>query len=309
MHKDLLCAVLVILVHAQERIDGMIRLVAVDMDGTLLGPDGRVSDRNAHVIRCMQDMGVELLICTGRSYEDALLPLEEAGLKAPVVCMNGASTYDSLGRRLDKVGLATTQVERIVESCKDEGVIFDFMTDKGSCTIALEEEFKDYFNRNVLLPMAEFSYESVRSRFTFLPPGELFRRGLEFYKVSVIHESPLVLGKLRERLGLVPDLAIASSAATNLELTHQDAQKGKALAGYAAMRNIGWNEIMAVGDSENDYSMLSMDLKYTVAMGNAMERIKKTAKCQTRTNSQDGVAYAIENLVFEGRSCRNLGSI
>ena len=112
-----------------------------------------------------------------------------------------------------------------------------------------------------------------------------------------------------ERLGLVPDLAIASSAATNLELTHQDAQKGKALAGYAAMRNIGWNEIMAVGDSENDYSMLSMDLKYTVAMGNAMERIKKTAKCQTRTNSQDGVAYAIENLVFEGRSCRNLGSI
>ena len=139
MHKDLLCAVLVILGHAQERIDGMIRLVAVDMDGTLLGPDGRVSDRNAHVIRCMQDMGVELLICTGRSYEDALLPLEEAGLKAPVVCMNGASTYDSLGRRLDKVGLATTQVERIVESCKDEGVIFDFMTDKGSCTIALEE--------------------------------------------------------------------------------------------------------------------------------------------------------------------------
>ena len=276
----------------------MIRLVAVDMDGTLLGPDGRVSDRNAHVIRCMQNMGVELLICTGRSYEDALLPLEEAGLKASVVCMNGASTYDVRGRRIGKVELAGTQVERIVECCKDEGVIFDFMTDKGSCTIALEEEFKDYFYRNVLLPMAEFSYEGVRRRFTFLPPGELFERGLEFYKISVIHESPLVLDGLRERLRAVPGLAIASSAATNLELTHQEAQKGKALAEYAAMRNIRRDEIMAVGDSENDYSMLSMNLKYTVAMGNAVERIKKTAKCQTRPNSQDGVAYAIENLVL-----------
>ena len=64
------------------------------------------------------------------------------------------------------------------------------------------------------------------------------------------------------------------------------------------MRNIRRDEIMAVGDSENDHSMLSMNLKYTVAMGNAVERIKKTAKCQTRPNSQDGVAYAIENLVL-----------
>ncbi|MCD7869071.1 MAG: HAD hydrolase family protein, partial [Enterocloster clostridioformis] len=50
--------------------------------------------------------------------------------------------------------------------------------------------------------------------------------------------------------------------------------------------------------SENDYSMLSMDIKYTVAMGNAMESIKRTAKCQTRSNIQDGVAYAIETLVL-----------
>ena len=55
---------------------------------------------------------------------------------------------------------------------------------------------------------------------------------------------------------------------------------------------------------ENDTSMLSMDLKYTIAMGNAMESVKKTAKCLTRTNDEDGVAYAVETLILsqEARS-------
>ena len=80
---------------------------------------------------------------------------------------------------------------------------------------------------------------------------------------------------------------------------------GKALAEYAGMRHIRLDEIMAVGDSENDYSMLSMRLKYTVAMGNGMEKIKQTARCQTRTNDEDGVAYAIETLVLaeQARAC------
>lgn len=285
----------------QERTKGMIKLVAVDMDGTLLGPDGHVSDRNAHIIRCMQSKGVELLVCTGRSYEDAVLPLEEAKLRAPVVCMNGASTYDCMGRLIQKVELQRTQVEQILKCCEGEDVIFDFMTNGGSCTIAGEEEFKDYFERNVLLPMAEFSYESVRQRFTFLTREELWESGREFYKISVIHESPDVLGRIRERLLNVPRLAIASSAVTNLELTHREAQKGKALAAYAQDRGIRLDEIMAIGDSENDYSMLSMKLKYTVAMENASETIKKTARCQTRSNRHDGVAYAIENLVLRQR--------
>ena len=106
------------------------------------------------------------------------------------------------------------------------------------------------------------------------------------------------LEQVKERLKAVEDLAVASSFITNLELTHIEAQKGKALAAYASMKNIRLDQVMAIGDSENDYSMLSMNLKYTVAMGNAMERIKNTAKCQTRTNAQDGVAYAIENLVL-----------
>ena len=62
----------------------MIRLVAIDMDGTLLRPDGHISERNVRALKGLKAMGAEFLICTGRSYIDALEPLKEAGLRAPV---------------------------------------------------------------------------------------------------------------------------------------------------------------------------------------------------------------------------------
>lgn len=276
----------------------MIKLVAVDMDGTLLGRDGHISGPNARAIRCMQKKGTELLVCTGRGYVDAVRPLEEAGLKAGVVCMNGASVYDCNGSLIDKKELAISQVEYILECCRGENILFDFMTNRGSFTTADEEEFREFFNRDIFLPISGYTYESIRRGFTLIPPGELFNLGLEFYKISVVHESPGVLEEVRKRLLKSGNLAVASSFSTNLELTCIEAQKGRALADYASMKNIRLDEIMAIGDSENDCSMLSMNLKYTVAMGNAADSIKKTARCQTRTNDRDGVAYAIENLVL-----------
>lgn len=276
----------------------MIRLVAVDMDGTLLRPDGHISERCIRALRGMQNMGTEFLVCTGRSYIDALEPLQEAGLQASVVCMNGAAVYDRAGRLMSENRLSNDQVKEITDCCQDEDIIFDFMTGRGSYTTASESHFRASFERNVLLPMAEFTYEGVKSRFRFIQQEELFDLGLVFYKISVIHESQGVLRRIKDRLERVGALAIASSFATNLELTHTSATKGRALAAYAASRGIRLDEIMAIGDSENDYSMLSMDLKYTVAMGNAMESIRRVAKCQTRSNIQDGVAYAIETLVL-----------
>lgn len=277
----------------------MIKLVALDMDGTLLGSDGHISDRNAHVIQCMQNAGIELLICTGRSYVDAVLPLKEKGIQASVVCLNGAGIYDWKGNLLSQRPFDREQVEAILDCCEGRGVIFDFMTDKGSVTIASEEEFKACFYEGVLLPMAAYTYEDIRSRFRLLTREELLASDLTFYKISVVHGDTEVLKDLARELGGVSQLAVASSGYTNLELTHEKAQKGIALAAYAESRHIRLDEAMAVGDSENDRSMLSLNLKYTVAMGNAMESIKKVARCQTRTNDEDGVAYAIETLALK----------
>ena len=282
----------------------MIKLIAVDMDGTLLNSEGRISRRNAYAVQCLQALGTEFLVCTGRSYEDALLPLKERGIRASVICMNGSCIYDWNGRLADKTVFQTEQVKQILRAGKEFGAVFDFMTSRGSFSISTEEEFRDAYERDILLPMAAYSYEAVRDRFHLVREEELFSLGLEFFKISVLHASSQTLNDLKERLKEIENLAVASSFYTNLELTHKDAQKGKALSAYASVRGIRLDEIMAIGDSENDTSMLSMGLKYTIAMGNAMESVKKTAKCLTRTNDEDGVAYAVETLILsqEARS-------
>ena len=175
----------------------MIRLVAIDMDGTLLRPDGHISERNVRALKGLKAAGAEFLICTGRSYIDALEPLKEAGLRAPVVCMNGAAVYDWDGRLMDEIRLSERQVRGILDCCQKEDIIFDFMTDRGSYTTAGEAQFRSCFERNVLLPMAEFTYEGVRDRFSFAEEGQLFELGLAFYKISVIHESQEVWAELR----------------------------------------------------------------------------------------------------------------
>lgn len=278
----------------------MIKLVASDMDGTLLGADGKVSSNTADAVHRLQAKDILFLVCTGRSYLDARRPLDEAGISCDMICMNGAAVYDRFGRRTGHRPLLGRQVKKILECCQGEKVLFDFMTERGSCTISSEEEFEEAFRHHYLLPMAEeYTLENLKNRFIFVEREEFLKKSAAVYKLSVIGQSPQILAKIRKKCySQVEDLAIASSHETNLEITHIEAQKGNALIRYAAAHGIRLHEIMALGDSENDRSMLSLQLGYTLSMENGMESVKHVARCQTRSNDRDGVAYAIETLIL-----------
>lgn len=278
----------------------MIKLVASDMDGTLLGADGKVSAGTADAVHRLQARDIRFLVCTGRGYADAKLPLDEAGICCDMICMNGAMTFDRYGRQTGRKPLLRRQVEDILECCRGELVLFDFMTEKGSCTISSEEEFEEAFRQHYLLPVAgEYTLENLKSRFIFVEKEEFLQQGTAVYKMSVMNRNPQTLARIREKCyQRVEDLAIASSHETNLEITHIEAQKGNALIRYAMAHGIKLHEIMALGDSENDRSMLSLQLGYTLSMENGMDSVKHVARCQTRSNERDGVAYAIETLVL-----------
>ncbi len=280
----------------------MIKLVAADMDGTLLKSDGHVSQKNAEAIRRLKESGIEFLVCTGRSYQDAMAPLAEWNLRTPAVCLNGAGLYDDQGRLIDKNPLSLGQVREILNACKDQKLFVEFVASQGNYTIMSKEELRSSLQAYPQLPAARIPFEMLCSRYHFVTLGELFEENLEFYKISLIHPSKQVLELIKTRLAKADDLSIASSSPYDLELTHGMAQKGRALAAYAAMKGIRLDEAMAIGDSENDHSMLSMKLKYTLAMENAMDSTKRTARCQTRSNDEDGVSYAIETLIFSPRA-------
>ena len=281
----------------------MIRLVVSDMDGTLLGRDGRISERNIAAVREIQRRGIRFLLCTGRGYEDARIPAERAGIACDVICMNGAAVYDKDGLQLGKCGLDYDKIRYILSCCEGENVFFDFMTDRGSFTTASREELARCFEDRIFLPTA--TVEAVREiagKFHYISERRLMEEGLEFFKVSVIHREREVLERIKGRLFERGDLSVVSSFETNMEITATGADKGNALLSYAALNGIGNSEIMALGDSENDYSMLSLKLRYTVAMENGMESVKRVARLKTRSNEEDGVAFAIETLILSEKA-------
>ena len=105
------------------------------------------------------------------------------------------------------------------------------------------------------------------------------------------------LEKLSDELKENPAVAVASSFIYNQEITAVEAQKGPVLKEYIESLGYTMDEVMVLGDSLNDYSMISMDFGATVAMENAVPEIKKAAKYITKSNNEFGVAYAIDQVL------------
>jgi len=106
-----------------------------------------------------------------------------------------------------------------------------------------------------------------------------------------------MLQEIGEKLGQNPELAVASSFILNQEVTEVRAQKGPVLKEYIESLGYTMDEVMVLGDSLNDYSMISMDFGATVAMENAVPEIKRAAKYITKNNNEFGVAYAIDQVL------------
>ena len=104
--------------------------------------------------------------------------------------------------------------------------------------------------------------------------------------------------RMKQAFGDYPDLAAASSFPNNIELTNTAAQKGSALKTYAAAKGISLEDVMVLGDSDNDISMFTPEFGWTVAMANSMDCIRERAKYITKSNAEDGVAWAIRKYVF-----------
>ena len=117
------------------------------------------------------------------------------------------------------------------------------------------------------------------------------------YKVFLFNGDLDMLDRIRRRLEENPDIAIASSFISNLEITDVKAQKGPVLKKYIESLGYNMDEVMVFGDSLNDLSMLSMDFGATVAMENAVPEVKRAAKYITKSNDENGVAYAIRELL------------
>ncbi|MFD2629782.1 Cof-type HAD-IIB family hydrolase [Oceanobacillus kapialis] len=282
------------------------KLIATDLDGTLLNEEGKVSQKNAEAIKKATDFGIQVVVATGRSYEAASKPLQEVGITAPVICLNGANTYSKNKELLREAPLGRETAKDVQKHCEEENIYFELFTNEGVYSTSREKFIQVMIDilksanpdmtEDEIRVGAEHRFQNEEVQFIDHYATLFERDDLTVYKILAFSLDDKKLKDLFINLDVNPDLAITSSGEVNLEFNHPDAQKGIALEALAKSMGINMDEVMTLGDNFNDVSMLTMAGR-GVAMGNAVEEIKALCKYTTKSNEEHGVAYAIEEML------------
>lgn len=285
----------------------MIKVIASDMDGTLLGEDHKIAPETLSAIKEACDAGIRFMICTGRNFPGAMNELEGADLTCDYIVGSGAEVRDPRHQVVRSTAISPRLCREIYETVRKYPISVTFCTDGDDYRIGTEEEVEESLIRQIQAFHLNQCRDEIRDtelyqrmkRNTRVISGieELEKAGLPVYKLFLFSGDLEMLDKIRRELEKNQEIAVSSSFENNLEITDVKAQKGPVLKEYIESLGYTMDEVMALGDSLNDYSMLSMDFGATVAMENAVPEIRRVAKYTTRSNVEFGVAYAIRELL------------
>lgn len=280
----------------------MIKLIASDMDGTLLNEKHKIDKETVIAIRKAEEAGIVFAISTGREYDNVKPLLDENNIKCQCVLMNGAEYRDEEGNILEEINIDQKVAFKIINILQKEKVSARIFTNKGIFTTDTKEEALKEMTYRTLSFEPKLSYEEAEELAKVQPYfiqlkyitnlEEFFSSDIEVRKFVAFHSDLEIINRMKKVVGEIQDIAVSSSFKDNIEVTHITAQKGIILAKVAEKMGFEREEVLVLGDSFNDYSMFK-EFPESVAMENAIPEIKEIAKYITDTNDNLGVAKAI----------------
>ncbi|MBR5427631.1 MAG: HAD family phosphatase [Clostridia bacterium] len=273
-----------------------IKLIALDLDGTLLDSDKKLSEENAAALERAAAEGIEIVPATGRFYRGMPQIIRELPCVRYVITINGAAVFDVV--RQETVCGSEIPRERAVEVMERfDGmpVIYDCYQDGwGRMTQAFYDRAEE-FAANV------HSLDMIRNLRTPVPELKAYlkERPNGVQKIQIFFKDMQLRARMLKSLPAeFPDLVVTTSIVNNIEFNSREATKGKALEKLAARLAIPIEETMAFGDDFNDIPMLEA-AGIGVAMGNAGEEVKRAADCVTDGCDHSGVAHAMNHFLWE----------
>ncbi len=273
-----------------------IRMIGLDMDGTLLTTEKELTEHTREVLREAIDRGVVVLPATGRP----LAGIPEEVLKFPgvryAVASNGARIVDLKESRVLYADLVPYETgRRVLEICSRYDSMLEIYYD--GVGYAEEEKLKHLDEYVPRLPMARYIASSRRPVADVRAMHE--ERKAPTDKVQALFRTTEECKKAwKEVEKEIPDIEITGALSNNIEVNAKGVNKGRGLMILGELLGIHREEIMAVGDGSNDIAMLR-EAGLGVAMENATEAVKAAADVVTLSNDQEGAAAAIEKYVLQ----------
>lgn len=272
------------------------KMVCIDMDGTLLGKGRKISNESKKVIKEIHDKGVEIVVTTGRIYNNAAYYSHLLGVESPVIAANGAIVREkNTNKVIYENPIKTEECIRLIELLYKMNVFFHFYTLDG---IYCGNELTKFATK--LYMTKQVGYDNLKIKYHVIKDlekwKEFFRKtNVQITKCIAFSIKPNKIIELKKELDKLNGIVYFGSGLRSVEINNKGVSKGKAVKALADYYGFKREEIVCIGDNENDISMIEY-AGFGVAMGNAIDKVKKLADYITDTNKEDGVAKAIKKI-------------
>lgn len=286
----------------------MYKLIVTDMDGTFLNSLGEIPKENLIAVKKAVDYGAEFAIVTGRPYVSVKKLLKDNDLTCYVIGCNGAQVTDAGGSLVKSHYINSDSLLKIMKAAEESHIYYQLYDDRYIYTrsrLQLLKMLKNYSGKSIKKHITLKRIIGGIKRLFFIEvrvkPNLLefaMEKGRGFYKIQIASLNRREIDEFWNKIKDMPDIDITSSNYFNLEIGPKGVTKGTAVEELANMRGIKREEIIAFGDNLNDVPMLEY-AGYGVAMGNAADEIKKKADYVTKSNDDNGVAFAVNKFVLK----------
>lgn len=290
----------------------MYKLVAIDLDGTLLNSYGEVSNKNKEAIQKSIEKNVEIVLSSGRPIMSVKNLANEIGCNNYIICGNGAITYDIQNEEIIyNRFLEKAKVLQIIRICEENSIFYNIYTKDTILTKNLNYNILFYHQENASKP------EDKKTRITLMQNIEEYiqnRKEEDYLKITICDNDKVIFGSIIRKLRTIKDVDVLDVAHMSrkiikdgtqdvlmeyyyTEITNTNVDKWQAIENLIEKLGIKREEVIAIGDNINDAEMVK-NAGLGIMMQNSAPYIKEIADVIVKDNDNDGVAQALEKYIL-----------
>lgn len=286
----------------------MYKLIAIDLDGTLLNSYGQISEKNRNALNKAKEHNAEIIIASGRTTDSVRNIANDIGAKSYIICGNGSLIYDLQKEEIiyDKF-IDKKKALQIIEICEQNSIYYNIYTENMVITKTLNNNVLFYYQENASKP------DNKKTKINIVQDIYKYVEELEnqhILKITISDSNSIIFNGIIRKLRNIKDIDVLDVAHMSrkiiktgteetvieyyyTEITSKNVDKWYAIEYLMDKLDIQRQEVMAIGDNVNDKMMIE-NAGCGVAMGNSAPYIKESADIVVSNNNEDGVAEAIE---------------
>lgn len=289
----------------------MYKLIAIDIDGTLLNSYGEVTDKNKEAIQKALDKGIDVVLASGRMPKAILAISSEINANRYLISGNGATIYDIQNNKtIYNNYLSKEKVLKIIDICEKNSMFYNIYTSNSVLTKSLSYNVLFYHNENKKKSEdKKIKINVITDLYNYIKNYQ----SEDLLKITICDSNKMIFNSMTNKLKMIKDIDVLEVAHMSkkiikhgtedieisyfyTEITNKNVNKWTAIEQLIKRLNISKDQVIAIGDNINDKEMVE-NAGMGIVTGNSSPYMKQIADKVVATNNESGVAEAIESSI------------